>query len=374
MKKSPKIMSVILAALLLSACTPATADPTIDSSETPTVQNIFDDTTAPSTTIAFTDPSTSTAPSNDTTEPSPGSVFVGSLAIGPAGEPLRDENGPYRIYEGGEMLLPFEITTTGSIADNGVGILLFIDGKPQPYKTDEEPEYAYLHTFYPGEDNGYIFNFYFTPVTGSQGDLLEIYASSVLYPTYSRADGEAGMVYTSGSTASGFRLKYQETPLSGTYPEKLPWLSDSSVSFMDTTISDTAGWSDYQFREQIAYRFLVNGISDTGRTSRIAYGISASEPLSLRYEVWGSPYVHFGLVFFVDNVPVADIDAEPFMLEVHNGQKTVVEATLNLEQFDGESVIYAILVPRNYRSSEVRTTAFLECTNAIFLVEEASSQ
>lgn len=372
MKLKSIIASVVLVALFLSACTPATNDPAADISTAPTVQDIFNDTTTPSTSISPTDSSTSNAPSEDSTEPSNEVKEQGSLAIGPAGEPVLDDIGPYRLYTGGEMELPFMIRATGMVAENGVGILLFIDGQPQPYKTEEEPEYAYLHTFYPEPGEECIYDFCFTPVTGKQGDDLEIYAAAIIYPTYSLADGNAGMVYTSGTTASGSRLKYAQTPPADTYPEKLPWLSDTSVSFKDTTISDTAGWSDDQLQEQIAYSFQVNETSDRG--GRRIYDVSVNNPLSLRYELWGSPYVHFGLVFFVDNVPVADADAGPLMLEVRNGQKTTIEATLNLEQFDGESVLYAILVPRNYRSSEVQTTAFLEYTKAVFLLEEENPQ
>lgn len=364
MKKAPKIMALILAALLLSACTPAAIDPVTDSSTAPTVQDIFHETTTPSTSVSTTE-----NPAENPTKPSSGSIDLGSLGIGPE-EWLSGENGPYMIYEGGEMKLPFKINTTGSIADNGVGILLFIDGQPQPYKTEEEPEYAYLHTFYPEPGEECIYNFYFTPITGKQDDDLEIYAASVLYPTYSLAEGVVGMVYTSGSVVSGFRLKYQETPPEDIYPEKQLYLSETTVSFTDTTASEIYGWSDDDLREVIDYKFYVNETDDMHR--RMVYGVSADEPVSLRYEVWGSPYVNFGLVFFADNVPVVDANAEPLMINVQNGQKTVVEAKLQLEQFDGESVVYAVLVPRNSRSSEVNTSVFLTSSNPIFLVEEES--
>ena len=200
----------LLTALLLTACAPAVRNPAKDTTP-PTVADIFNETTS---STESTDPVDATDTSAEEELP------PGSMSVGPAdGTWALDGNGPYMIYPGEEMVLPFQIRATGQIAKNGIGILLFIDGQPQPYKTDDEPEYAYMHVFYPEDGENCIYDFRFTPVVGEEGDDLEIYAAAIIYPTYSLSDGNAGMVYTSGSTASGFRLKYEQTPPLDTYPE-----------------------------------------------------------------------------------------------------------------------------------------------------------
>ena len=344
-------IAVMMGALLLTGCAHSVGSSADDISKDPTVQDIFHETI---------EPTANTNSTETTTEPS----FNIGMAL--ATEFQQDQKGSYLVYEGGEMNVSFEIKTSGNIAQKGIGVLLFIDGQPQPYKTDENPEYAYLQIFYPTTGQN-IYNFSFIPVTGTQGDDLEIYTASVLYPTYSKTEGYVGMVYTSGSVILGFRLKYEQAPPADSYPEKQPWLSETTVSFIDTTASEIRGWSDDDLRERIAYNFYINETDDMNK--REVYDVSADEYVSVRYEIWGSPYVNYGLVFFVDNVPVRGTDVENLMIEVKNGQKTVVEAKLDLKQFDGESVVYAILVPRNYRSSEVETAAYLTCTNAIFLLE-----
>lgn len=358
MKRRSISVLAVLAALLLTACTPAASLPT-NGTTPPTVADIFNETTA---STESTDPVDATDTSAEEELP------PGSMSVGPAdGTWALDENGPYMIYPGEEMVLPFQIKATGRIAKNGVGILLFIDGQPQPYKTDDEPEYAYMHIFYPEDGENSIYDFRFTPVVGEEGDDLEIYAAAIVYPTYSLSDGNAGMVYTSGSTASGFRLKYEQTPPLDTYPEKQAWLSDVTLSLQDATSRDFAGWSDVEMRERIEHNFSINGID--GKGSRQIFDVSTDKPLSLRYELWGTHYVHYGLVFFVDNEPVFAVEADPILPQIQNGQKFVLEANLNLPEFDGESVVYAILVPRNYRSSEVMTTAFLQYGHTFFLLE-----
>jgi len=353
------IAIVILVASLLLGCVPAITDPT--GGTTPTEQGIFNETTAPSE---------STVAADESTQPSDEDLPLGDLLIGPAGDRRVDDIGSYRIYPGGEMVLPILIQATGMVAKYGVGVLLFIDGQPQPYKTDDEPEYTYIHIFYPEDGKECIYNSRFVPVTGEQGDDLEIYVAAIIYPTYSLSNGNAVMVYTSGTTAGGTRLKYEATPPEDIYPEKQMWLSDMTVSFEDTTIADFTGWSEDDMREKIDFEFCVNEIN--GRSARCIYNVSENNPLALRFELWGNHYVDFGLTFFVDNIPVFNANFDPLILETQEGKKAIVETMLNLEQFDKESVIYAILAPRNYRSSEVRTIGWLQYSPTIFLLEKST--
>ena len=109
---------------------------------------------------------------------------------------------------------------------------------------------------------------------------------------------------------------------------------------------------------------------DTGH--HYVYEVQEKQPVQLRFEVYGTPYVRYGLVFFVDNQPVVSRDGTPILLDVENGQKTVVEAQLDMTGFDTESVLYAVLVPQNYFSTPIRTFAFATASSPIFLLEGAS--
>lgn len=355
MKKSFFVFVMLAVILFVSACT------TLDGSafDTTTVDTPKENTTVShpdsnNTTSENTNNETSNSIDSTTNGPTITEIPRGTLLIEPfdyLSWPF-DSCGPYLDYEGGEITLPFTVKTTGSIGDNGVGLLVFIDGQPQPYKTKDEPEYTYLHTFYPDKNNS-VFDLIFTPITGQTGDFLEIYISSLLYPSYSTADGNCGWVYTQGSTATSFRINYLHTPPAEEFPEKQPWLTEVSVNTSDTPKKDVIGWADFQLREQIETRFLLNG------AKKNVYQVSVDTPINLQFAIWGSPYVHYGLVFFIDNVPVAQGDTCHFYIDVQERKTTTIDATLYLPQFDGESVIYAVLVPRNYHSSEVSTTAFL---------------
>lgn len=61
----------------------------------------------------------------------------------------------------------------------------------------------------------------------------------------------------------------------------------------------------------------------------------------------------------MDNQPVSTDPEDVILFGVESGKKTVVEARIDISDFDGESYIYAVLIPRNYRSSSVLTSCFI---------------
>ena len=84
-------------------------------------------------------------------------------------------------YDGGEFRLDYQYSVIGKL--NTIGFLLFLDGRPQPYKVDDTTaDYEYCHLFAAGEDQ--TFSFLFEPVTGSAGDLLTLTVVSITNPDF----------------------------------------------------------------------------------------------------------------------------------------------------------------------------------------------
>ena len=343
---------LILVALLLTACAPEKGPR--ETTQIPTVENVF---TQPSTTA----PDSPT----ETTEPV---GLGGGLSFGFETQE-RDSQGAYLTYTGGELVVPCSIDTSGNIGSKGIGVLLFVDGLPQPYKA-EGKDYAYLHTFQFDQPGSRVIDLSFTPVTGEAGDELEIYGVSVVAPNYSYTeDGPLSFTYTNASPVIGCRLKYRETPPAEVFPKASPRLSQPEIRKEPLSYSEVGTWTEQDLLESIETHLYANGVTDT-RTPCV-FGIKESQPIQLRYEIFGSPYVRYHLVFFVDNQPVASQDGTPIFVDVENGQKTVVEAQLDMTGFDTESVLYAVLVPQNYFSTPIRTNAFAVPSSPIFLLEGA---
>lgn len=357
---------LFLSLLLLTGCAVHGQDPTVNLNGT--VGDIF---TVPNSTQA--DPDAPTVPTDitptDAPEPTnPPSVGLGSMNFGPTSPSEGDERGRYRVYEGGQINLPFSIKATGTISTYDIGILLFVDGVAQPYRVGPEGEYAYLHTF-SQKDGALVLgqivttaDLYFTPITGKAGDMLEIYAVAMLNPNYVPSQGSLPFANTGGAIEWEGRLRYDATPPEDAYPEKAARLLQVSTSVVDCTALDVKDWTEVDMITATRMDFTVN--SETV----YVYDVTEDTPVKLRFAVWGSPYVHYGLVFFVDNVPVYTADLSDIWVTVQMGQKTIIEATLDMTGFTGEGVVYAMLVPRNYYTSEIETRAYFTASTTIYLL------
>lgn len=305
------------------------------------------DTTTPHTDIFTTESQQSSSESEENTD---NSYTIGSLNIGVPDGWYSDGISPCVDYPGGEMRLPFFISSEGRIQEVGIGILLFLDGQPQPYRLEGETEYTYLHTFYPTE-NTLTLDFYFVPVTGTEGDALEFYAMSLLRPDYYPSQGQARtMVYSDGAVVAGMRLIYQQAPPEADVPAPVVRLEDVQVSQQDCSSVDISGWTDTDMKTKVESRDTVNGIP-SNLPNRI-YGITPESIVDLHYELWGAEALQCNYVIFVDNIPISSSEGISIPMPLTSGKKTVLDAKLTMTGFTGESAIYAVRVPRNYYTAD----------------------
>ena len=174
------------------------------------------------------------------------------------------------------------------------------------------------------------------------------------------------MIFTKGSIGSGWRLEFEATPPEADFAEKQVRLSDAKITATDASYGDTVGWSEEDIRELLDSRSYVNGIPHNRKSC--VYNITADTPVDLRYELWGTPYIKSSVIFYVDNVPVFTSDGLPFDMTVASGEKKILTAKLDMTGFTGESVLYIVRVPRNYRTSEILTRAFVKGEGTWFLL------
>lgn len=346
MKK--RLFCILVLMLLLTGCAAGTL-PTAPSEATAT-ENIF--TTEPQSTPSESEEYIST------------SRDLGMLGIGVPEGYYSDGISPCVDYPGGEMRLPFFISSSGRIQEVGIGILLFLDGQPQPYRLEGETEYTYLHTFYPTEDT-ITLDFYFVPVTGTEGDALEFYAMSLLRPDYYPSQGQARtMVYSDGATFAGMRLIYQQTPPEADVPAPVVRLEDVQVSQQDCSFEDIAGWTSMDMKTKIQDRHTANDIPPN-LPNRI-YEITPESIVDLHYELWGAEALQCNYVVFVDNIPVSSSEGIFIPMPLTSGKKTVLDAKLTMTGFTGESAVYTIRVPKNYYTTD--TDGLLQPMRVWFLL------
>ncbi len=357
MKHSKRIVCFLLmvTCVLLSACSSPVHTGTTHPNES-MVDNIF------------TTPTTEETQSIGIGDTIPQQVgYSGDISHGFTDKTLVNENGLYHNYDGGELHINYGISVTGNLGDAGIGILLILDGQPQPYKTAENDEYAYLHTFYPGEQKKLTVELIFTPVTGESGDTLELSAFHVLGPDYYPNDRVIGMMQTNGSVWSSTQLVFQATPPTEEMVSTVERIVTKTMEYVDLTSDDMKGWSSEALQTDYSFSFETNHESSASNI----YGISKNQDLTVYVEVFGATSVKWSLIVYVDHQPVSVLSENQLDFSTKNGQKTAIEMTLDMDDFNGESIIYAVLYVRNWRAPTVlnSTNCTTEITDTYYLTD-----
>lgn len=363
---------ILVTAFLLCGCASGQVSTPVQLGSKPTVDDIF---TAPVTTAPTVANATEPMGTTEPIKPSQ-SIPMGGIGFGPSGDHLMDEYGHYFPYDGGEMCMTFRLQASGqtkiSCAQDGVGVLFFLGGQPQPYRFGEDGELCYFHILYPqfdvssGEDEEIYFDLYFTPVSGAQGEMVEFFVNPILCPEWTTADSQAGFKYTFGSCYSGSRLKMNVAAPKAEKPEVMERVKTVDITYKDVSPLEIAGWSDRDLIMKNSFRFRVDGRGV--KTNNYIYDFSASDSVELRFEIWGTPYVKYGVMFYIDNQPISA--QQKILFDMKNGQKTVITVTVDMSDFDGECAIYAALIPLNCRSTEIITTAFLSFSKTYILLDD----
>lgn len=352
-----KWFMILLALLLLTGC--AAGQGSLGSH--PTVDNIFQ----PQSTAA---PAFTTAPTSTPTAPP---YNADSLSGGGCGLSLLYEDIDSVTYTGGEMCVSYFLDLEGDhISWDGVGILLFLDGQSQPYRTDMDMEYRYMHTVYPESGVDTHVNLYFVPVIGEKGQQYELWATNMVFPYVgARWDGIAG---GKTLTAFGSRLlvDFAETPPA----VELPLIPDRLISW-NTELREVkqseinSGWDAEDLMNKVDYVLYTENCSS--KSVYYIYGVTGDQPLKLRFEMWGNPLLQWGLVIFIDHVPISVAPEDIMQLQTEAGMKTIVEMEVDISDFGEESVIYAMFVPRN-RDAVLADSVFMRPTTHQFLLRAPS--
>lgn len=356
--QSISIFLLVSICLILNGCTsqPSTAD-TITSQ---TVDNPF--------TQPTNSPETSESPTETEAIEDPSFTgYSGNISHGYTDKSLTNENGLYHLYTGGELHINYSISTTGNLGDAGIGILLILDGQPQPYKTAKNDEYRYVHTFYPSAEKKMTVELILTPVTGKEGDTLELTAFHILGPDYYPNEQVIGMMQTNGSVWSSTQLVFQATPPIENQIEVTDRIISQTIESTDLTSDDIKGWSSEDLNSEYAFTFVTDHDADAANI----YGISQEKNLIVHTEVFGATSVEWSLIIYVDHKPVSVLAEHQMNFSTQNGQKTIIETVLAMDDFNGESIIYAVLFARNWRDPAVinSTNCTTEITSTYYLTD-----
>ncbi len=336
MKKSikhPLCLSLCLVlALSLTACGPAPSDPT------EMVANPFTQGTTTASEESASPNQASSSPMASAGEiiSPPSSAVFGLRGSATELKPIE--------YDGGEA--------TGYIYFGGdgwenlsAGFLLFVGGLPQPYRTEDEPEYAYLYTIHnvhPFEDPAY-YEIHFIPVTGQEGESLDMQCVRLDWPgVYPSAIFPEANSKSPSCVSTGGNLFYA-TPPAQELPETTRRLVSQTVTTEKLVYAEQANLPT-NGSLTVIYNMRFAESPDGFNT---VFGITEDTQLHLHHEVYGSPQVQYRIVTFIDGQPVTTDPAEMPLIQFDQGEKVIVDQTISLQGFHENAELVTVLVPVN---------------------------
>ena len=363
MKRLFCLILCLILALSLTACGPAPSGPT-ETAANPFTQGT---TTAPEGSANPSQASVSTtAPPSD---PAEGPTFPADYIIPDSRgtgiyvhtdsfpEPVEQDPSfvPFPndyYYRGGEVQIPIRIDSDG-YEYAGLGLIAFLDGIPQPFHLNEGEDDQYINVLYL-PDGFYEYTVSFLPVTGTVGQWSELWIGLVAGPelvipdkSYYAYEGRyCGPV---GPASIYFRTEPEHPAV----PSVENRLISQTISYEPLTYEESVRQPEERRGSDFYSQYRVDddewnfGLGDLRRR----YGTSDGDTVTIQLMTYDVAHVDYRLVFYYDNQPIS---IEPMeIVDYQDGEKAIIDTTVDLTGFDGYARLSAYLVPVNvFRSSD----------------------
>ena len=269
-------------------------------------------------------------------------------------------------YEGGEFQLEYQYSVTGKL--DAIGFLLFLDGRPQPYKVDDTAaSYEYCHLFSAGEAQ--TFSFLFEPVSGSTGDLLTLTVVSITNPDFHPdMESTSGYGWYHKTLDSSIQILFHaDAPAAHlNYPSVREVFSQHELQEKKVTA---------QYVETELPKHGWGGVSmdtlDSGTYYTLSYddgivydNLCVSSPVTLRYTMCGTAGKSYRIAFFLDHQPVKIGESTSCSITLSKGGVMEIEAVIDPDRLGQFNTFYCVAVPQD------GTAAPFFKSNSILLYKE----
>lgn len=281
-------------------------------------------------------------------------VALGHIGHGLA-NPEFDDSGarlPLR-YKGGELTIDYSVNAAGKAKN--IGFLVFVDGKPQPYKlnTTEAP-YDYMHIFDLEEDDKDTpFSFVFTPVTGKQGDTLSVSITSVYNPAFIPDMKETSSYGSYHSTLEAMYSLVFDKDADALDVASIPqyeYLSQVRLSTEPITkelMESLNGLVTVDF-ETLEKNVFSNLYFDGAGLSKVDnLQVKDSGTLHVTFKIFGHPGVKYQNTFYINHQPITSQEGSSFETVLAKGEVAVIDADIELEKLEDFNTFYVVSVPMN---------------------------
>lgn len=278
-------------------------------------------------------------------------VIMGAIEHGPRTPHVDDHEKllPW-TYDGQEVRMEYYVSASGQAKN--VGFLIFINGVPQPYKVDDtSAPYEYMHTFKLKKDNIDLpFTFLFSPVTGKQGETLDVTISSIYNPDFmpdmDKTTSYGGyhaflpasyqLIFLTDAKKTNYKPRHVDGNVQLTKEpvtnKLLETLSDSGMENVDM---DT-------FNKEI-YSLIY--YDDSMKMDN--YKVNKKGTLHVTYKLCGQAGLQLTTSFYINHQPITIGEGTSVETTIEKGSASVINLDINLEEMADFNTFYAVSVPNN---------------------------
>lgn len=262
-------------------------------------------------------------------------IVVGTLnhGITDAESIASQDEGFLLRYSGEEISVNYDIQVTGEI--NEVGLLIFVDGIAQPYKTNVDAAYRYMHVFpfASGEDNIY-FTLLFVPVTGSINSESTVTVLSLTSPN-SEFDPTDPKSVGQGIVQVEFPIYFDETPTPVNYDYNTAYQAITYNKFDEKITPDI---SEELESAGMWAQLLLN---DTPAADMEL----EDDNLHIKYEIYDMDKVPYRTTFYLNHVPISYERFTSFQSNFTENNKDIFSLAIDSAALEESNMLYAISIP-----------------------------
>lgn len=272
--------------------------------------------------------------------------------------PTTNSNGDVEFtYNGGILELPYYVSTTGDATN--IGFLIFLNGIPQPYSLSEEGSISYCHTINTDPTGeAQIFSFFFSPITGTAGDTLDIQIASIYNPQFqpdlvtSFGYGNYHQVLT-----ASYKLTLLQTPPVFPAENKLSPIvenmeelnSDLTPEIFDSVLTSVYGISAPDLNTLDTNVYLVVQFD----TANVYNSVAVSRD-SVHIDIYlcGIPNAKYRIVPYINHLPIAPAQE----VTLQKGSISVIGFDISASALSTPCTFYAIaspIEPSSYNSTDL---------------------
>ncbi|MVO99728.1 beta-glucanase/beta-glucan synthetase [Paenibacillus lutrae] len=254
-------------------------------------------------------------------------------------------------YNGGELTLDYSVRASGDAKN--VGFLIFVDGKPQPYKLNKTvSSYQYMHTLQVKEDDQDTpFTFLFTPIIGKSGDNLHVSIVSVYNPSFipdmkettsyggyqTTLETGTELIFNQDTEMLDIAVFSQQEGLSNVHQSTEPVTEDllkkhSVMEKVDIEALEKRVFSD---------------LSVNGETKQDNFKMDKSGKLKIRFKLFGHPDLRYRNTFYINHKALDSEEVSSFETVLSKGNAVVVDAEIELDKLEDFNTFYVVSVPIN---------------------------